>query len=138
MDAKAAKLAMIALAYGAERIPDKVFDAIPGHYFKAKEDSVKERGDRQHQRSLSSKFQKLREPDVVRRVRAHSASDHSHKFHSDRMSRDHHHHPHSNGHGTYQKYYTTEEPSRRYDDYYAPESRRNNQLVSTVETLLFS
>lgn len=139
MDAKAAKLAMIALAYGAERIPDRVFEAIPGHYFKPKEDSAEEKGDRQHQRGQSSKYQTLSKPNGSRRERAHSASDHFHKLCSDKMSRDHHHHhSHNNGQGTYQKYYTTEEPSRRYDEYYAPESRRSNQLVSPLEQFLFS
>ena len=138
MDAKAAKLAMIALSYGAERIPDRVFDALPGHYFKPKEDSVKHKGTRQDRHSQSSTFETLSEPEAARRERAHSVSDHSRKFHSDKMSRDHHQ-SHSNGHGTYQKYYTTNEPSRRYDDnHYAPESRRNNQLVSPLNTLLFS
>ena len=125
MDAKAAKLAPEGLSYGAERIPDKVFESIPGHYFKPKE--IKDRRGRHHRRSNSFSDERPSEPNTTSDFRP-SASKSSRKTANEKMSRDHH--SHSNGHGLYQKYYTTDEPSRRYDGYYAPEYQRGNQMVS--------
>ena len=127
MDSKATKLALIGLSYGAEHIPDKVFEAIPGHYYKPKEVSEKDKKGRQRQRSHSFNHQALSEPNVTTTKRASSPTDYLHKPYSDKMSRDHH--SHSNGQGLYQKYYTTEEAPRRYDERYSSEYQRGNQLV---------
>ena len=128
MDAKAAKLALIALAYGAERIPDKVFESLPGHYFKPKEPSKQDKKSREHQRSRSVNHRAPIRPNSTSPKRAFSPPRYDRRSEWDKMSHDHH--SHGGGHRTYQKYYTTGEPVREYDEYYAPEYQRSNQLVS--------
>ena len=128
MDVKAAKLALIGLAYGAERIPDKVFEAIPGHYFKAKEVPDKDKKDRHRHRSHSFDQQALGESNIYTSETASLPSGYYHRPHLDKMSRDHH--SHSSENRTYLKYPTTAEPVRRYDERYEPEYERGNQLVS--------
>ena len=134
MDVKAAKLALIGLSYGADRIPDKFFEALPGHYFKTKEVPDKNKKGRRRERSHSFGQQAHSESNTNTSETDSHISGHHHRPHLDKMSRDHH--SHSSEHRTYLKYPTTGEPVRRYDEHYEPEYQRGNQLVSFRCTLL--
>ena len=119
MDPKLTKLALKAVYYGAEKIPDKALDSIPGNYFKPKT-SERDRHIRSRQRRHSSVRQAERN---FVASKTSPSSQKSHKPRSASMSRDYH----SRVDGNYYNGSNGAPVARRYEDnYYIPDERDGN------------
>ncbi|KAF2083207.1 hypothetical protein K490DRAFT_70043 [Saccharata proteae CBS 121410] len=71
-----ASLALKAIAYGADKIPDKFFESIPGGYYKPKEEKERERRDRRkHRKDRDSKDKRRSHSEGRHRKRSPSPSD---------------------------------------------------------------